>query len=519
MHADLLKRVRQKEYGQHSRTTSSSRSSSGAGADDGGAVDVHVQCPFMAFSLEVDEQLTELAWRVDAALELAPPLRAVAERVVGGLGKVVGNGGHGGNEMGMGIGGPSPYVALHLRVETDWLTHCAAWEAVRDGRARDNCMRNTLRLAAVFKEEGVPPDMSVYVAGGTDGSTGVAGTEGAVGTYTKAGRSDPLTALGQTRRLYVRSDFIDTDVPLPLPSLVSSNSSSSSSDMRDVWAAVDAYVCAQSALFVGNSVSTFSALSLLRRRRLMLPAWHYNYGAIPLEESLPYRTADYAPFLAFHPPTTKASTSASTSISSSASSTDRPLTWVFTLYFTHDMDESFLEMAKGLCIDLSLPHSRIHTYTHTYTRTLTHILLHTHLHAHFTHTLTHALTHSLTHSLTRSITRPLAHSPTRPLAHSPTRPLARIPSGRPDGPTPHAAGGNLPVRCERRRDCAGTGHARRAYAGLADRGGCGDGVPCAGLEVSYRGVTACTPHHAPHSLQPAAYTLQWRLTLFWSPLH
>src|SRR3546814_756066 len=57
-------------------------------------------------------------------------------------------------------------VALHVRAEDDWLVHCEAWENIKDGIVRDNCMRNTDTLLITLSIAGIEPGATIYVAGG-----------------------------------------------------------------------------------------------------------------------------------------------------------------------------------------------------------------------------------------------------------------------------------------------------------------------------------------------------------------
>ena len=52
-----------------------------------------------------------------------------------------------------------------MRVEDDWLRHCARWETRRGPQLRDNCLTNTDNLRNVLAIEGVRADRPLYVAG------------------------------------------------------------------------------------------------------------------------------------------------------------------------------------------------------------------------------------------------------------------------------------------------------------------------------------------------------------------
>jgi hypothetical protein len=53
---------------------------------------------------------------------------------------------------------------VHLRMETDWVLHCARWENIPDGRIRNNCMNNTDDIHRVLYALNVPTEEPLYVA-------------------------------------------------------------------------------------------------------------------------------------------------------------------------------------------------------------------------------------------------------------------------------------------------------------------------------------------------------------------
>ena len=190
---------------------------------------------------------------------------------------------------------PNGYTALHYRVEQDWIEHCKKWENIPDGVIRNNCFTNTNVIANVFALEKVPTDQPVYVAGGF--------TQEFINT-------SPLQKLLVDYKLFTKDSLLSS---------LSLNLTDNLVSHRDVFAAIDYIVCSQARLFIGNSVSTFSATIELRRLQFNLPVFHYNGGNIPLQEYLPV-----------HPIITL----------------DKPLKWVFTVYLTATSNVEHIRMAK-----------------------------------------------------------------------------------------------------------------------------------------------------------------------------
>lgn len=227
-----------------------------------------VDCTFN--SIKIDDSLVRILWKIDRAL-------VFGEKVISKVRKIT-------TRM------PVPFTALHFRIEDDWVAHCKHWESIDDGIERRNCMSNTDAIDNVFALEGVPTSIPVYIAGAYRMNAFV--TEGS-----------PIGRLRRKYTLYFKDMFFavnETDLAAN----------------REVWAAVDYAICSNASLFIGNSVSTFSASIELRRIIENRPVFHYNGGPIPLKELLPL------------PPII---------------STPKPLKWVFTLTLSknenvyHDM--------------------------------------------------------------------------------------------------------------------------------------------------------------------------------------
>lgn len=154
-----------------------------------------------------------------------------------------------------------PYVTLHLRVENDWALHCDKWEVATD---LNNCAHNTAQLGDVLDMERVPKEWPVYVA-----------TEKEDGNRMAMQALDNLASHGYC--VVTRSKLAPAEM-----------AAYNEYRDRERFAQVDYTVSAGSALFIGNSVSTFSALLHLQRRADSAAEFHYNGGNIPLEPLVPY---------------------------------------------------------------------------------------------------------------------------------------------------------------------------------------------------------------------------------------
>lgn len=148
------------------------------------------------------------------------------------------------------------YHVVHLRAEQDWYEHCKVWFSWRE--KRNNCMNNTFHIGNVLRSEGISPALPVYLA------TGLSERE--------IQNLRDLPSLQSFLNIYT----VVTKGMLGLPVDVGNK--------REYWAAVD-YMFSQNAdWFVGNSISTFSALTMEVRSRQKMPVLPYNGGTMALED-------------------------------------------------------------------------------------------------------------------------------------------------------------------------------------------------------------------------------------------
>jgi hypothetical protein len=131
------------------------------------------------------------------------------------------------------------------------------WAALTsvDGIVRDNCFNNTLDVHKAMRSMGFKTDVPVYVAAHWAGAD-----EQIV--------SAVLGAIGGAGYKYVKAQ---ADEGLP----------------RELRALVEYEVAMRAARYLGNSVSTFSALAILQRRHAGAWAGYYNGGDVPLVQVLP----------------------------------------------------------------------------------------------------------------------------------------------------------------------------------------------------------------------------------------
>lgn len=197
-----------------------------------------------AFSTIDGTKLAKEFWRIDSALRFNKRSMDIAQNIS------------------FKIGGDIGYTALHFRIEQDWVEHCKKWENIGDKIIRDNCMTYTNVIGNVFKIQRIPTYRPLYIAGG----------------FTRQFiETSPLFKDLRNHYEIVTKDNYFSKEELEAHMV----------DDREMFAAIDAIICAKATLFVGNSVSTFSALIELRRLQHDEPVFHYNAGNIPLGGMVP----------------------------------------------------------------------------------------------------------------------------------------------------------------------------------------------------------------------------------------
>ena len=244
-------------------------------------------CAMNAIDKHDDAGLRELFWRINAAIVFAPRVLSAAEKIVTHL-----------QRKSMRLGGGGHFTVLHLRIEEDWTEHCLRWEDPNAVPPRDNCDTNTDALDNVFQIEAVMPSHPVYVALELAPQNASSGES----------NSNYVAALRNLRGLRtLPQEFALLSKQIISPELAS--------EPREFLAAVDYGIAQRAHRFIGNSVSTFSALLLMQRQQRVsssplspslspssppppllsslppsLPSinddFHYNGGNVPLAEIL-----------------------------------------------------------------------------------------------------------------------------------------------------------------------------------------------------------------------------------------
>uniref|UniRef100_A0A7S0Q5S7 O-fucosyltransferase family protein n=1 Tax=Coccolithus braarudii TaxID=221442 RepID=A0A7S0Q5S7_9EUKA len=208
-------------------------------------------CTFAGLDKRDNESMQQLFWKIDAALMPATQIQDAAGETIKEL-----------RARSERLGGHGRFNALHLRVEEDWVEHCARWESRSSQPPRDNCMTNTDALHSVFAIEGVEEEQPLYVATEESG-----------------------VQLRKTRGLANLANY-----KLESKSTLWKNEEQGNwlRAHRELGAFHDLLVCRSADRFIGNSVSTFSAYLEMARERDHGAArardFHYNGGNIPLQD-------------------------------------------------------------------------------------------------------------------------------------------------------------------------------------------------------------------------------------------
>eukprot|EP01023_Acetabularia_acetabulum_P010098 TRINITY_DN145_c0_g1_i2.p1 TRINITY_DN145_c0_g1~~TRINITY_DN145_c0_g1_i2.p1 ORF type:complete len:618 (+),score=69.88 TRINITY_DN145_c0_g1_i2:36-1856(+) len=148
------------------------------------------------------------------------------------------------------------YNLLHLRVEEDWTEHCAIWSNIPDGIVRDNCMSNTDVVGDVLMGMLEDPSLPLVISYNTN--------------------VDPANFEPAMQSINQHNFKVVTNTELNLKEF-----------QREVSAMINYFMALQAQQFIGNSVSSFSALMILERRGMQSWASYYNGGNIPMQAFVP----------------------------------------------------------------------------------------------------------------------------------------------------------------------------------------------------------------------------------------
>eukprot|EP00798_Chlamydomonas_sp_ICE-L_P015288 gene15288-21372_t len=200
-----------------------------------------LDCPlFKVCPQDLSEEDTEMMWVVLDSLYPAPHVAKVVKTVLDKLASI--------NSKGH-------FNVVHLRIERDWLAHCWRWENLHDGIVRNNCMNNTEDIDNYLKVMGFTPSVPLYVA-----------------SYWQDVDSRLNTSIME--RLRLANYKVVT-----LPSIMGELDGTLKREHR---ALMDYYIALSAHKFIGNSVSTFSAIAMLERRHHSRWAAYYNTGNVPI---------------------------------------------------------------------------------------------------------------------------------------------------------------------------------------------------------------------------------------------
>jgi len=231
--------------------------------ENGGDQHISIDCAlFKLFPLDPSHE--EFAWGILEGLQ--PSMGVLA--IINSAAKALDGSGRSGVKGAHVAGAEQPWAfnVLHLRFEDDWVAHCRRWEAIRDGVIRNNCYNNTETVGEFMELVGVSKAVPLYVAAHWPDVDPQRNTT--VMAHLQASGYKVVTSLALLPEM---ADILGHEITMP----------------RDVMACVDFSLALLASKFVGNSVSTFSALALLERRHHGRWAIYYNDGNIPLTFPLP----------------------------------------------------------------------------------------------------------------------------------------------------------------------------------------------------------------------------------------
>ena len=175
-------------------------------------------------------------------------------------------------------------VCLHHRDGQDWHDHCKRWTSIPDGIYRGNCLGVPGQsLLETVQSRGLQPGRWGYYCGDhVIPSQLLLNT-----TTTTTSQGVPMTSRQTILDSWDDNHMLQKAL-LHQQTVLSQNYPELALDLdqaRDFWALLDFYVCRTLPYFVGNSVSTFSAIQIALRKGH--GAYWYNSQSIPLQEMWP----------------------------------------------------------------------------------------------------------------------------------------------------------------------------------------------------------------------------------------
>jgi hypothetical protein len=147
-------------------------------------------------------------------------------------------------------------ICLHHRDGQDWLDHCSRWGSIGDGIYRGNCLGVRGRsFLESLQDRGLEKGRWVYYCGDHEIPHDLEDMDGV--------------------QVITRDELLDEATLQKVRDM-----KSGMSNIRDLWALIDFFVCSELHHFIGNSVSTFSAIQIALREGD--GAFWYNSQSIPL---------------------------------------------------------------------------------------------------------------------------------------------------------------------------------------------------------------------------------------------
>ena len=216
----------------------------------GNSAHLSVECPLFKLDAAVVGRHRELVERVLSSLVPAPLHKAEIDELKSDLSTT----GH--------------YNFLHLRIESDWINHCETWVSDRGVCLADEVVR---AMGEHLDLKGVPRGTPLYVA-----------------CDLPAADPDLLNAAMKSLKAIGYQNVTLQGRHKKGQSKEGRKTASGSKISREVRAMHAYYLGMESSKFIGNSVSTFSALLLLERQNFNLWSTYYNMGGIPLMDMLPF---------------------------------------------------------------------------------------------------------------------------------------------------------------------------------------------------------------------------------------
>ena len=103
-------------------------------------------------------QVIHMFWRLNSVLTYSKPIRAPASTIISKLHNASVE--SGADSLGLG------YVAVHARVESDWVAYCAKMTELNGAKKGKACFGDVQQLPQMLASRAIPTTMPVYIATG-----------------------------------------------------------------------------------------------------------------------------------------------------------------------------------------------------------------------------------------------------------------------------------------------------------------------------------------------------------------